>query len=110
MTTPKPQKDKNWLTPRPTAASAARAARNATNRNLTVTPAHRQSPNRPPVSPTMKVNLKSESAVFENYVDNNLDQLEDKPVDREDGTATPENENIDQFGTLRLFYQTPYNF
>ncbi|XP_073944817.1 uncharacterized protein [Choristoneura fumiferana] len=47
-----------------------------------------------------KVNLKSESAVFENYVDNNLDQLEDKPVDREDGTATPENENIDQFESV----------
>ncbi|KAI8436123.1 hypothetical protein MSG28_004223 [Choristoneura fumiferana] len=42
----------------------------------------------------------SKLAVFENYVDNNLDQLEDKPVDREDGTATPENENIDQFESV----------
>lgn len=54
------------------------------------------------------MNLTSESVVFENYIDNNLDQLEDnKPVDRDDGIATPENENIDQYGTLRLLYLIP---
>ncbi|CAH0397289.1 unnamed protein product [Chilo suppressalis] len=36
------------LTPRPTAASAARAARNATNRNLLLPQAQRQSPTRSP--------------------------------------------------------------
>ncbi|CAH2091841.1 unnamed protein product [Euphydryas editha] len=56
MATTKPQKDKPYissprLAPRPTAASTARAARNATNRNLT-TPAQRQSPMRSPPSPT----------------------------------------------------------
>ncbi|XP_045459861.1 paramyosin-like [Melitaea cinxia] len=56
MATTKPQKDKPYvssprLAPRPTAASTARAARNATNRNLTI-PAQRQSPMRSPPSPT----------------------------------------------------------
>ncbi|XP_053599581.1 golgin subfamily A member 4-like isoform X2 [Plodia interpunctella] len=49
--TARPQKEKSSvplprLTPRPTAASAARAARNATNRNLTQQPSQRQSPSR----------------------------------------------------------------
>ncbi|XP_072941662.1 uncharacterized protein [Epargyreus clarus] len=55
-TTAKPQKDKPFgaaprLTPRPTAASVARAARNATNRNMTLPMAQRQSPTRSPPSP-----------------------------------------------------------
>ncbi|XP_046978841.1 centriolin-like isoform X2 [Vanessa cardui] len=56
MTTTKPQKDKPHalsprLAPRPTAASAARAARNAMNRNLAL-PTQRQSPMRSPPSPS----------------------------------------------------------
>ncbi|CAB3225012.1 unnamed protein product [Arctia plantaginis] len=56
-TATKGQKDKPFsnprLVPRPTAASAARAARNATNRNLTSLPS-RQSPTRTPVSPKLQ--------------------------------------------------------
>ncbi|XP_049865476.1 uncharacterized protein LOC126366410 [Pectinophora gossypiella] len=56
-TTAKLQKDKPHaprLTPRPTAASAARAARNATNRNLNLQPSFRQSPVRNTASPNAK--------------------------------------------------------
>ncbi|XP_050362802.1 myosin-9-like isoform X2 [Nymphalis io] len=56
MTTTKPQKDKPHalsprLAPRPTAASSARAAHNAMNRNL-APPTQRQSPMRSPPSPS----------------------------------------------------------
>ncbi|XP_063823515.1 myosin-3-like isoform X2 [Ostrinia nubilalis] len=67
-TTPKAQKDKPHtpaprLTPRPTAASAARAARNATNRNLLLPHAQRQSPNRTSNSP---VSVKAKSPAVRN--------------------------------------------
>ncbi|CAH0668975.1 unnamed protein product [Spodoptera exigua] len=57
-TAAKSQKDKPFgtnprLVPRPTAASAARAARNATNRNLSM-PTQRQSPTRNPNCPKVK--------------------------------------------------------
>ncbi|KAL0883793.1 hypothetical protein ABMA27_015885 [Loxostege sticticalis] len=51
------------LTPRPTAASAARAARNATNRNLLLPHAQRQSPNRTSNSP---VSNKAKSPALRN--------------------------------------------
>ncbi|XP_026326410.1 cingulin-like [Hyposmocoma kahamanoa] len=57
--TAKNQKDKPYqvprLTPRPTAASTARAARNATNRNLSLTSSQRLSPNRASITSGTKV-------------------------------------------------------
>ncbi|XP_034825647.1 uncharacterized protein [Maniola hyperantus] len=74
MATPKSQKDKPYgatprLLPRPTAASAARAAKNASNRNQAALATQRQSPVRSPPSPVTskiktaltRIGLKSES-------------------------------------------------
>ncbi|XP_031763483.2 uncharacterized protein LOC113523483 isoform X2 [Galleria mellonella] len=68
MTTVKAQKDKPYnaaprLTPRPTAASAARAARNATNRNFNQPLSQKQSPTRASPSPN---SLKGKSPVQRN--------------------------------------------
>ncbi|KAG6453818.1 hypothetical protein O3G_MSEX008339 [Manduca sexta] len=66
-TTAKSQKDKLHtpsprLLPRPTAASAARAARNATNRNVSLVPSQRQSP---PRSTTLPANTKNAKNVLQ---------------------------------------------
>ncbi|KAF9408804.1 hypothetical protein HW555_011646 [Spodoptera exigua] len=94
-TAAKSQKDKPFgtnprLVPRPTAASAARAARNATNRNLSM-PTQRQSPTRNPNCPKVKSPLaqralKSDSKTDAKQANGGLDS---EPLENQNVNVAP---------------------
>ncbi|XP_060800647.1 cingulin isoform X2 [Amyelois transitella] len=82
------------LQPRPTAASAARAARNATNRNLTQQPSQRQSPARNTTYP--KINPSAESVVAPTSdVFSNSPSFQDNTYQNGPETITENSSDID---------------